>query len=132
MASTQQMPLNTAQTTFPTAQAVDNPKASQVNDESPQLEGQPSNLSPPDQKPIEQFLERPIDNNERLERLRLRLRQKQPALQTESRRELGLRIRARTLPPPIEQPPLQPQEEPVPKFKPIGSLQAYVGYFNSD
>jgi hypothetical protein len=132
MASIQQMPLNPLQTTFPTAQAVDNSKASQVNNESPPLEGQPSNLSPPDQKPIEQFLEPPIDNNERLERLRRRLRQKQPASQTESRRELGLRIRARTLPPPIEQPPLPPQEEPVPKFKPIGSLQAYVGYFNSD
>ncbi|WP_224094466.1 hypothetical protein [Nostoc sp. MS1] len=131
MAFTQQMPLGTTQTTLLTAQDVDNPRTSQVNEESPQLEGQPSNLSPPDQKPIEQLLESPIDNNDRLERLRRRLRQKQPTSQTESSQELGLRIRQRPLPPPIEQPPLPP-EETVSSFKPIGSLQAYVGYFHSD
>ncbi|WP_313935743.1 transporter family protein [Anabaena azotica] len=141
MVSTQQMPLNIAKAKLLTGQAIDesnftsidNPRISQVNNEPPQLEGQPSDLSPPDQKPIEQLLEPPINYNQRLERLRRRLQKTtQPDSQAQSRPELGLRIRARVLPPPIEQPPLPPVEQPVPEFKPIGSLQAYVGYFQSD
>lgn len=141
MVSTQQMPLNIAKAKLLTAQAtdennftsIDNPRTSQVNNEPPQLEGQPSDLSPSDQKPIEQLLEPPIDYNERLERLRRRLQKRtQPDSQVQSRPELGLRIRARALPPAIEKPPLPPIEQPVPEFKPIGSLQAYVGYFQSD
>jgi hypothetical protein len=141
MVSTQQMPLNIAKAKLLTAQAIDesnftsidHSRTSQVNNEPPQLEGQPSDLSPPDQKPIQQLLEPPIDYNERLERLRRRLQKiTQPDSQVQSRPELGLRIRARALPPPIEQPPLPPVEQPVPEFKPIGSLQAYVGYFQSD
>ncbi|HEY9801792.1 MAG TPA: hypothetical protein V6D25_15650 [Leptolyngbyaceae cyanobacterium] len=141
MVSTQQMPLNIAKAKLLTAQAIDesnctsidNSRISQVNNEPPPLEGQPSDLSPPEQKPIEQLLEPPIDYNERLERLRRRLQKTtQPDSQAQSRPELGLRIRARALPPPIEQPPLPPVEQPVPEFKPIGSLRAYVGYFQSD
>lgn len=141
MVSTQQMPLNIAKAKLLTAQiidennftSIDNSRTSQVNNEPPQLEGQPSDLSPSEQKPIQQLLEPPIDYNERLERLKRRLQKiTQPDSQVQSRPELGLRIRARALPPPIEQPLLPPVEQPVPKFKPIGSLQAYVGYFHSD
>lgn len=110
-----------------------NSRTSQVNNENPQLEGQPNELSPPNQKPIEQLLQSPVDYNERLERLRRRLQKTtQPNLQVQSRPELGLRVRKRALPQPIEQPPLPPVEKPVPEFKSIGSLQAYVGYFQSD
>jgi len=141
MPSTQHKPLNIAVAELLNSPAmgeskftpIHHPRTSQVNSEPPQLEGQPSDLSPPNQKPIEPLLEPPVDYKERLERLRRRLRKTtQPDSQVQSRPELSLRIRARALPPPIEQPPLPPVEEPIPEFKPIGSLQAYVGYFNSD
>jgi hypothetical protein len=139
--STQQIPLNMTPVKLLTVQAfsdnnltsTDNLRISQVNNESPQVEGQPSDLSPPNQKPMQELLEPPVDYNERLERLRRRLKKTtQSDSQAQSRRELGLRIRERALPPPIKQPPLPPQEESAPEFKPIGSLRGYVGYFQSN
>lgn len=107
---------------------------SQQNNESPQLEGQPGFVPQPNQKPMEPLLTSPpLNYSERLERLRQRLRKaKQPSSEAESYRELGLRVRERALPAPIEQPPQPPTERPRDKFKPIGSLQAYVGYFHTD
>ncbi|ABA21402.1 conserved hypothetical protein [Trichormus variabilis ATCC 29413] len=111
-----------------------NHSISQQNNESPQLEGQPGFVPQPNQKPMEPLLNSPpVNYGARLERLRQRLREaKQPSSEGESYRELGLRVRERTLPAPIEQPPQPPIEKPRDKFKPIGSLQAYVGYFHTD
>ncbi|MBD2346091.1 hypothetical protein [Anabaena subtropica] len=144
MVSIQEMPLNNIETKTLTVQAIpitentstsiDSQSVSQDNNEPLPLEGQPNSFPPPNQKPIEKLLDSPpVNNNERLERLRRRLREtKQPNSEAESYRELGLRVRERALPPPIKQPPQPPVEEPKAKFKPIGSLQAYVGYFHSD
>ncbi|QLE57760.1 hypothetical protein [Nostoc sp. TCL26-01] len=123
----------TAQATEPNSTPPDSPNVSQQNNTPPPLEGQPSEFPPTTPKPIEQLLDSPpINNNERLERLRRRLREiKQRSSQAESYRELGLRVRSRDLPQPLEQPPLPP-ERTEPKFKPIGSLQARVGFFLTD
>ncbi len=125
-----QMPLNLAQGTLeitqaeptPTPQPGDTP---QQND-PPQLESQPSNLptSPPDST-IDLLNLPEINRSQKLERLRKLLQQpKQPA-ESDSDRELGLRVRLR----PLEQQPLPPQ--PVTKFQPIGYLRGRVGYFQT-
>jgi hypothetical protein len=101
---------------------------------SPQLETQPNNFSPLSPKPIEQLLDAPQTNySERLQRLLRRLEEgKQRSDEPNNSLELGLRVR----PVPLarefrEQPPLPQIEPPVAKFKPIGLLQAHVGYFNT-
>ncbi|HIK04771.1 MAG TPA: hypothetical protein IGS40_08655 [Trichormus sp. M33_DOE_039] len=98
--------------------------------EPPQLETQPNDFPQTSPKPIEQLLESPPQNNnerlERLERLRRRLREmNQSNSESEAYQELGLRVRPRPLP--LEQP--QPPQIERPQFKPIGSLQARIGYF---
>ena len=96
---------------------------------SPQLEAQPNNFPPLSPKPTEQLLDTPqINYAERLQRLLKQLRKgKQPTPESNNFLELGLRVRPR----PLEQPPLPQTEPPVNKFKPIGSLQAHVGYFST-
>ncbi|MBD2361599.1 hypothetical protein H6G36_10470 [Anabaena minutissima FACHB-250] len=109
----------------------------QQRNESPQLETQPNNFPQTSPKPIEQLLESPPKNDnerlDRLERLRRRLREaKQSNSESEIYQELGLRVRQRPLPnPPLEQQQPPPIERPAPKFKPIGSLQARLGYFHT-
>lgn len=125
-----EMPLNLAQQIRETTQApntIEKPEDTQKQNDPPQLESQPSNLptSPSDSK--EQLLNAPeINYSQRLERLIYLLRS--PKLPPESDRELGLRVRLL----PLQQQPLPPTEQPVVKFKPIGSLQARVGYFQTD
>ncbi|AFY35141.1 hypothetical protein Cal7507_4786 [Calothrix sp. PCC 7507] len=123
----------------------------QKQNNPPQLEGQPSNFPKPSSEPIQQLLEKPqIDYSQRIERLRQRLREEtQPSptrsdgkLELELRvrqrplsdrdLELGLRVRQRlSSPKPLEQTPLPPTEQPIAKFKPVGYLQARVGYFQT-
>ncbi|MEH2238095.1 hypothetical protein [Nostoc sp.] len=125
-----QMPLNLAQQTPQTSQAPNTnqkPGDTQKQNDPPQLESQPSNLptSPPDSK--EQLLNAPqINQSQRLERLMQLLRSPKQPPESDSDRELGLRVRLR----PLEQQPLPPTE-PIVKFKPIGYLQAHVGYFQT-
>ncbi|WP_193197283.1 hypothetical protein [Nostoc sp. MG11] len=121
---TQQIPPTTDQTPAPT----ENSGGNQEQDDSPQLEVQPSNF-PASSDSIEQLLNAPeINESERLERLwQLLQEQKQPPLESDSDRELGLRLRPR----PLEQLPPPPTEQPVVQFKPIGYLQARVGYFQT-
>jgi hypothetical protein len=105
--------------------------------EAPQLETQPNNFPQTTPQPIEQLLELPAKKNqerlERIERLRRRLREKkQSNPESDTYRELGLRVRQKPLPnSPLEQPQPPQTESPVPKFKPIGSLQARIGYFHT-
>ncbi|WP_138498568.1 hypothetical protein [Nostoc sp. PA-18-2419] len=97
-----------------------------AENDPPPLESQPSNLpiSPPDS--TQQLLNPPdFNRSQRLERLRNLLQQPKQPLESNSARELGLRVRLR----PLEQQPLPPQ--PVSKFKPIGYLQGRVGYFQT-
>ncbi|MHC5936377.1 porin family protein [Nostoc sp.] len=125
-----QMPLNLAQQTREITQApgtTEKPEDTQKQDGPPQLESQPSNLptSPPDSK--EQLLNAPeINYSQRLERLIQLLRSPKLPPESYSDHELGLRVRLL----PLEQQPLPPTA--VVKFKPIGSLQARVGYFQTN
>ncbi|MEH1912324.1 MAG: hypothetical protein V7L05_10240 [Nostoc sp.] len=127
-----QMPLNLAQQTREITQApgtTGKPEDTQKQDDPPQLESQPSNLptSPPDSK--EQLLNTPeINYSQRLERLIQLLRSPKLQPESDSDRELGLRVRLL----PLEQQPLPPTQQPVVQFKPIGSLQARVGYFQTN
>lgn len=110
------------------------PSDIQPTNEPPQLETQPSDLPQSSPKPIEQLLDQPqIDYAERLERLRQVLQQKkQPNPDSDGIPELGLRVRQRPLPQqPLEQLPPPALEKPVVKSKPIGFLQARVGYFHT-
>jgi hypothetical protein len=127
-----QMPLNLAQQTPETTQTDIAPTEefgdTQKQNDSPPLESQPSILptSPSDSK--DELLNTPDTNySQRLERLIELLRSPKLSPESDSDRELGLRIRLR----PLELPPLPPIEQPVPKFKPIGYLQARVGYFQT-
>ncbi|MDZ8257227.1 hypothetical protein [Nostoc sp. ChiQUE01b] len=126
-----QMPLNLAQQTPETTQTPDQTKEpidTQKQNDPPQLESQPNNvpISPSDSK--EQILNLPeIEYSQRLERLIELLRSPKQPFESDSDRELGLRVRLR----PLEQQLPLPIEQPVPKFKPIGYLQGRVGYFQT-
>ncbi|MFN6482729.1 MULTISPECIES: hypothetical protein [unclassified Nostoc] len=126
-----QMPFNLTQQTPETTQTpgrTEAPGDTQKQDDPPQLESQPSNLpiSPSDSK--EQLLNPPeINYSQRLKRLIQLLRSPKEQAESESDRELGLRVRLR----PLEQ-QLPPIEQPiVSTFKPIGSLYGRVGYFQT-
>ncbi|MBD2455312.1 hypothetical protein H6G80_14635 [Nostoc sp. FACHB-87] len=119
------------------------------SNEPPQLEAQPREFPQSSPTIIEELLDKPaVNRTEQLERLRriLQLRQK-PKPQTDNLRELELRVRQRPLP--QQQPtsnanslrelelrvrprPVPQTKPPVAKFKPIGSLQANVGYFQTN
>lgn len=104
------------------------PEDTQKQNDPPQLESQPSNLptSPPDSK--EELLDAPeINQSQRLERLMQLLRSPKQPPESDSDRELVLRVRLR----PLEQPTFPPIEQPVVKFKPIGYLQGHVAYFQA-
>lgn len=105
------------------------PTTSQQRNEPPQLEGQPNSFPQTSPTPLEQLLEKPpLTNSERLDRLIRRLQEgKQTLPESDSSQEIELQIRPIQLPPTVEQPPLPAQ--PVAKFKPIGSLRGYVGFF---
>lgn len=94
-----------------------------------QLEAPSSNIPKSSPEPMEEVLSPPqIEESEKLERLRQLLReQKQQPPVSDSNQELGLRVRPR----PLEQLPLPTTEKPVAEFKPIGSLKARVGYFQT-
>ncbi|NDJ20478.1 hypothetical protein GS682_02225 [Nostoc sp. B(2019)] len=127
-----QIPSNLTQQTLPTTDQTpaptENSGGNQEQDDSPQLEVQPSNF-PASSDSIEQLLNAPeLNESERLERLwQLLQEQQQPPLESDSDRELGLRLRPR----PLEQLPPPPTEQPVAQFQPIGYLQARVGYFQT-
>jgi hypothetical protein len=99
---------------------------------------------------------KPNPNTNKLQELELQVRprplpQLQPTTEANSLQELDLRVRQQPLPQaqptteanglqelellikprPWPQKPTQPTKQPVAKFKPIGSLQAQVGYFYS-
>ncbi|WP_251960396.1 hypothetical protein [Nostoc commune] len=126
-----QMPLNLAQQTPETTQVPDQteePENTQKQNDPPQLESQPSNLPTSPSESKDQLLNAPeIDYSQRLERLIQLLRSPKQPSESDSDRELGLRVRLR----PLEQPQLPPTEQPVVKFKPIGYLQGRVGYFHT-
>ncbi|MDZ8222984.1 MULTISPECIES: hypothetical protein [unclassified Nostoc] len=104
------------------------PEDTQKQNDPPQLESQPGNLptSPPDSK--EELLNAPeINQSQRLERLMQLLQLSKQPPESDSDRELGLRVRLR----PLEQPTFPPIEQPVIKFKPIGYLQGHIAYFQT-
>ncbi|MDF5708055.1 MAG: hypothetical protein PUP90_10340 [Nostoc sp. S4] len=103
------------------------PEDTPEENDPPPLESQPSNLptSPPDS--TQQLLNPPdFNRSQRVERLRKLLQHPKQPSESDSDRELGLRVRLR----PLEQQPLPPQ--PVAEFKPIGYLQGRVGYFQTN
>jgi hypothetical protein len=128
-----QMRLNLAQQTAETTQPPEKTKESedtQKQNDPPQLESQPSNLptSPSDSDSKERLLNAPeINQSQRLERLMQLLRSPKQPPKSDSDRELGLRVRLR----PLEQQPPPQTQQPVVKFKPIGYLQAHLGYFQT-
>lgn len=107
-----------------------NPNNEQAEDEPPQLEVPPIE---PSSTQIQQKLETPEeDGNERLERLLLRLQEnRQPSSESIIDEELG-KLRLREIPLPLEQLQTPPLKEPVAKFRPVGYLQAYVSYFQTN
>ncbi|MEH2420391.1 MAG: hypothetical protein V7K48_05420 [Nostoc sp.] len=124
-----QMPLNLAQQTPQAPNTNEKPGDTQKQSDPPQLESQPSNLptSSPDSK--EQLLNAPqINQSQRLERLIHLLQSPKQPPESDSNRELGLRVRLL----PLEQQPPPPTEQAIVKFKPIGYLQAHVGYFQTN
>ncbi|MEH1783149.1 MAG: hypothetical protein V7K67_14835 [Nostoc sp.] len=117
-----QQKLETTQTPAQTKE----PENTQKQNDPPPLESQPSNLPTSDSK--EQLLNTPeINQSQRLERLMQLLRSPKRPPKSDRDRELGLRVRLL----PLEQQPPPPKEQPVVKFKPIGYLQAHVGYFET-
>ncbi|BBD59427.1 hypothetical protein NIES2109_22110 [Nostoc sp. HK-01] len=137
--------------TEPNPQPPNSPSNPQLLNNPPQLEVQPRDFPQPSPMIIEELLDKPsVDRNEKLERLRQILQQrKKPNSETNILRELELRVRQRPLPQkkptseangvqelelrvrprplPQKKPPL-----PVSKFKPIGFLQANLGYFHTN
>jgi hypothetical protein len=109
------------------------PSNIQPTNEAPQLETQPSDLPQSSPKPIQQLLDKPqIDYTQRLERLRQILQKKQSNSDSDTLPELGLRVRQKPLPQqPLEQLPPPSIQKPIVKSKPIGFLQARVGYFHT-
>ncbi|MDZ8055995.1 MAG: hypothetical protein RMX68_004945 [Aulosira sp. ZfuVER01] len=118
----------------PSAATPETPRDLEKQNDAPPLEGQPGTIPNSSPEKIEQLLESPqSDYSQRRETLRRILQQKTQSSSTTSNQELGLRVRARTLPelPPLEQQPPTPIEKPVVQFTPVGYLQARVGYFYS-
>ncbi|WP_341527171.1 hypothetical protein WKK05_32380 [Nostoc sp. UHCC 0302] len=130
-----QMPLTLTQQTSTTpetnsAESAEDIEDTQNQNDQPPLEVQPSdfpNSSPG--VPVEELLNTPqINDSETLDKLWQQLQeQKQPSLEPDSDRELGLRLRPR----PLEQLPPPQTELPVAQFKPIGYLKARVGYLQT-
>ncbi|WP_322746015.1 hypothetical protein [Nostoc sp. LEGE 06077] len=133
--------------TEPNPQPPNPPSNPPLSNDPPQLEVQPRDFPQPAPMIIEELLDKPsVNRNEQLERLRQILQQRQkPNPETNIPRELELRVRQRPLP------QIQPTSEAngsqelelrvrprnlppkkVSKFKPIGSLQTYVGYFHTN
>ncbi|MEH2056477.1 MAG: hypothetical protein V7K97_10040 [Nostoc sp.] len=130
-----QMPLNLAQQTRETPkppEKTQQPQDTQNQNDPPQLESPPNNLptSPLDLDSKDRLLNAPEMNQsqKRLERLMELIRSRKQPPKSDSDRELGLRVRLK----PLEQQPLPPTKQPVVKFKPIGYLQANVGYFQTN
>ncbi|OUL20341.1 hypothetical protein BV372_33155 [Nostoc sp. T09] len=118
----------------PSTTTPETPRDLEKQNDPPPLEVQPGTFPNPSPGQIEQLLETPeIDYSERLETLRRILQQQTQSSPSTSNPELGLRVRPRTVPqaPPLEQQPPTPIEKPVVQFRPIGYLQARVGYFYS-
>lgn len=127
-----QVPPNTS--TFPNSQynltQIESPGNIQKPNTPLQLEGQPNNFPKPSSEPIERLLDKPqTDYSQRLKKLQQLLQRKtQPSAESNSDDQLELGLRVRQKPQPLEQPP-PPKEQPVDKFKPVGSLQGRIGYF---
>ncbi|WP_370568004.1 hypothetical protein [Fortiea sp. LEGE XX443] len=117
--------------TEPNLQLQNIPSDTQQLNDAPQLEVQPRDFPQPSPIIREELLNKPsVERTERLQRLRrlLQQTQKQNPPEISGFRELELRVRPRPLP--QQKPPL-PIQQPVAKFRPIGSLQARVGYFQT-
>jgi hypothetical protein len=111
------------------------PTTPQQRNEPPQLEGQPNDFLQTSPTPLEQLLEKPpLTNSERLDRLIHRLQEgKETSPESNSSDEIGtILAKPIDLPPPVEQLPPPPPPKPVTKFKPIGSLRGYVGFFGTN
>ncbi|MEH2156989.1 hypothetical protein [Nostoc sp.] len=125
------IPLNLVQKAPETTQTPDQteePEDTQKQNDTPQLELQPSNLPTSPSNSNEQLLNAPeINYSQRLERLMQLLRSPKQPPESDSDRELELRVRLR----PLEQQLPQIEQPIVPKFKPIGYLRARVGYFQT-
>ncbi|OUL21265.1 hypothetical protein BV375_29910 [Nostoc sp. 106C] len=118
----------------PSTATPETPRDLEKQNDPPPLEVQPGTFPNPSPGEIEQLLETPqIDYSERLETLRRVLQQQTQSSPSTANPELGLRVRPRTVPqaPPLEQQPPTPIEKPVVQFRPVGYLQARVGYFYS-
>ncbi|WP_017315900.1 porin family protein [Mastigocladopsis repens] len=102
-----------------------------IQNNPPQLEGQPADFPKPLSPPVEERLQVPeIENPQRLERLLQRLQQKKQPPTKPNFGELGrLLVRERQLEQ-LEQVP--PPARPVSPPQPIGYLQAHVGYFHTN
>lgn len=94
-----------------------------------QLEEPPNNLPKSTPEAMEQLLSPlQIEESEKLERQRRLLSEKtQPYPESDSNRELGLRVRPR----PLEELPPPTTVKPLAESKPIGYLKARVGYFQT-
>ncbi|MDM9380553.1 hypothetical protein QUB80_07520 [Chlorogloeopsis sp. ULAP01] len=121
-----------------TSQSTPLPKANvgnnQPTNEPPQLETQPTEIPLPSPTQIDEKLKTPetVDKEQRLQRLLQRLQEnKQPPSESIFEEELG-KLRLREVPLPLEQPQPLPIEQIAVPFKPIGYLQAYVSYFQTN
>lgn len=114
--------------------------------EPPQLEAQPRDFPKTSPTPVELLPEKPsLNNSQRLERLIQKLQENEDKLTSDNNQELGtilakpreelgtILARPRDLPPSLDQfPPTAPPANPVAKFKPIGYLRGYVGFFETN
>lgn len=116
--------------------------------EPPQLEAQPRDFPQTSPTPVELLPEKPsLNNSQRLERLIQKLQENEDKLiESDNNQELGtilakprgelgtILARPRDLPPSVDQlpPPTAPPANPVAKFKPIGYLRGYVGFFETN
>jgi hypothetical protein len=132
-------------------QQEDTNRDNQQPNQLPQLEEQPRVLPQPAPEIIEELLDKPsTDRYQRLQKLRQLLQQSQQNSATNKLQELNLRVRPRTLPQaqpitennsqelelrvrprPLPKQPTPSIKQPVANFRPLGSLQAQVGYFHS-
>ncbi|MCV3213407.1 hypothetical protein OGM63_07685 [Plectonema radiosum NIES-515] len=106
----------------------------QQRNQPPQLEGQPNDFPQTSPTPLDQLLEKPpLSNSERLDILMRRLQEGKMTLpESDSSLEIEIIAKPIDLPPPIEQLPPPPIAKPVTKFKPIGSLRGYLGFFGTN